>query len=162
MNIICRSKLTYNERKTVRRKVPLDIQTASGITVAIFEATVYVKDFDEHITAILLDDTPAIISFCILCVEKGWSYLWDPGDGFPIVSKGKRVIICQLVHHVPNITVGRLMNSSQPVNQDNPKVSTPPTASGDAGRRNIAQKEQVSSEVPETGRVSKKKSKKKR
>jgi len=75
MNIICRSKLTNSERKTVRRmKVPFETQTANGITIAYFQATVHVRDLDENITAILLDDTPAIISLGLLCVENGWRY----------------------------------------------------------------------------------------
>ena len=66
------------------------------------------------------------------------------------------------MHHVPNITVGKLEDSSKPVNQDNPKASEPTVASGDAEHRDTIQKESISPKESETGHVSKKKHSKKK
>ena len=45
------------------------------------------------------------------------------GNDYASLSKGKRTIIYQLVHHVPNITVGKKDDIVIPqlVNQEDPK-----------------------------------------
>ena len=69
------------------------------------------KDMDEHVTATILDDAPPVLSLGKLCIEHGWSYVWDPGSRWPILKKGTRALKCHVVHNVPNIQISKVADA---------------------------------------------------
>ena len=66
----------------------ISIQTANGVTTAEWEATIFVKDMDDYVDAILLEDAPPVLSLGKLCLDHGWSYSWEAGSELPTLKKG--------------------------------------------------------------------------
>ena len=74
--------------------------TANGEVPAKEEATVYVRELDSFVTAMLLEDTQAVPSLGKLCEEFGYSYHWTSGQEPPLIKRGKK-IHCDTSNHEP-------------------------------------------------------------
>ena len=87
-HLASKNVLTKAERKTVRpMKEPLLMRTANGVVVAKEEADIYVEAFDTKLTAVLIADTPPLISLGKLCLQDGFTFIWKPGKT-PYIQKG--------------------------------------------------------------------------
>ena len=70
--MVSRKDLNKAELETVGiSKIPTTVVTANGEVVTKEETTVYVKELDLFVTAMLLEDRPAVLSLGILCEELG-------------------------------------------------------------------------------------------
>ena len=62
------------------RQDPTTVVTANGEVQTKEEAQVYVHDIDLFVTVQIVVDTPAVLSFCKLCEEHGYSNEWACGQ----------------------------------------------------------------------------------
>ena len=105
LHMISESSLLSSEKETIRPMVnPRRIQTANGIIEVNREAYVYVEDLEIWVWAMLVVDSPAVISLGVLCQEYGFTYLWKAGQR-PKLSKGSKVIYCVTENFVPAVTI---------------------------------------------------------
>ena len=99
------SSLLPFERKTIRTAdATRNIQTANGVIEVRKEANVFVEDLNIWIWAMLVVDSPAVISLGVLCQEHGFSYVWESGQQ-PRLIKGPKVIHCETDNFVPVVTL---------------------------------------------------------
>ena len=81
MHMLSRKDHNSAELETMRTsRSPTTVATANGEVQTEEEATVYVRELDLFVTAILLANTPAVLSLGKLCEEFGYSY---PPDQWP-------------------------------------------------------------------------------
>ena len=102
-HIICKHLLTKEELRTVRK---LDeeamLQTANGIIIASHQAKVHVVELDLSLWAIILKDSPCLISMGKLCREHGFTFM-QIGANAPFLQEGRLKVECQTHHDVPLI-----------------------------------------------------------
>ena len=55
------------------------------------EATVYVRELDSFETVMLLENTPAVLSYGKLCKEFWYSYHWKSGQKPHLIKRGKKI-----------------------------------------------------------------------
>ena len=72
-----RSLYAYGQQA---RRSPTTVMTAHGKVQTRQEATVYVKELDLFVTVLLLEATPAVLSFGKLCEDHGYTYHWTSGQ----------------------------------------------------------------------------------
>jgi hypothetical protein len=95
--------LTDEERKTIRLlDKPLDLDTASGIVQATHEATVYVRELGISVTALVMPDSPPLLSVGLLVKDLGMTFAFDQ-DGAVLTRKNGVRIYCADMHNVPII-----------------------------------------------------------
>ena len=109
LHMVAREKLTPYEKESIKPMAkPIVLQTVNGPVIARNEATVYILDLDDSVTAVLMDKAPPVLSLGKLCIENGWAYQWKPGSLAPVLTKGSKTIECHVTHNVPNIQVSRM------------------------------------------------------
>ena len=68
MHMLSKKDLSSDEMDTLRRsRTPTTVMTPNGEVQTNEEAQVYVQDLDMFVTVQLLDETPAVLSLCMLC-----------------------------------------------------------------------------------------------
>ena len=82
---------------------PLDLDTASGIVQATHEATVYVIELGIKVTALVMPDSPPLLSVGLLVKDLGMTFAFDR-DGAVLTRKNGVRIYCADMHNVPVIT----------------------------------------------------------
>jgi hypothetical protein len=103
-HIVNKSLLTNEELRTVRKlDSAVKLQTANGIIAATHQAKVKVMELDLTLWAIILKDSPCLISMGKLCRECGYT-LTHEGAKTPVLTKGQLKVPCQTVYDVPYIT----------------------------------------------------------
>ena len=66
------------EKKTMRLlPEPLDLDTASGIVQATHEPTVYVYELGIRLTALVMPDSPPLLSVGLLVKDLGMAFTLD-------------------------------------------------------------------------------------
>ena len=89
------------ELETVKvSKSPTTVVATNGEVQTKEEATVYVKQLDLFVTAMLLEDTPAVLSLGKLCENHGYFFHWSSGQKPQLIKDGRR-IKCNTANHVP-------------------------------------------------------------
>ena len=68
--------LTPKEKKTIRSCTPIPLQTANGIVYADKSAKIYIRALSLTVDALMLKDSPPVLSLGRLCTENGLSYIW--------------------------------------------------------------------------------------
>jgi hypothetical protein len=79
------------------------LQTANGIVTATHQAKVKIMELDLTLWAIILADSPCLISMGKLCRECGFTFKQE-GANTPVLQKGRLKVECQTVYDVPFIT----------------------------------------------------------
>ena len=93
MHMISIKDLSDAEIDTLTKSCsPTIVITANGEVQTKEEAIVYVKELDIFLTMKVLENTPAILSLCKLCVENGYSYEWINGQKPHLIQNGIRII----------------------------------------------------------------------
>ena len=125
-HIINKSLLTKEELRTVRKlDYSVRLQTAHGTITATHQAKVKVMELDLTLWAIILKDSPCLISMGKLCRECGFTFK-QIGANTPVLQKGRLIVECQTVYDVlfitpsPNTSGGALktiysMNASRKI-----------------------------------------------
>ena len=72
--MLSRKDLNSADLETVRAsKSPTTVVTANGEVRTKEEAIVYVRELDQFVTVMLLEDTPAVLSLGKLCEDHGYT-----------------------------------------------------------------------------------------
>ena len=112
MHVVSKKDFNSGELETTRRsRSPTTVMTANGEVQTREEATVYVKQLDLFVKVMLLEKTPAVLSFGKLCVDHGYSYHWISGQKPHFMRNGKR-IDCNISNYVPFVVLGLSASSS--------------------------------------------------
>ena len=102
-HIINKSLLTNEELRTVRKlDHSVKLQTANGTITATHQAKVS-HGTRSNIVAIILKDSPCLISMGKLCRECGFASK-QIGANTPVLQKGRLIVECQTVYDVRFIT----------------------------------------------------------
>lgn len=127
LHLVDRNSLTKAERKTIRRMLePIPLQTANGIVWAEEECDMYVHELKLKVNAIVLEDSPPVLSLGKLCNGNGFKYVWVPREIPYLETKNGTKFLCYPRNDVPFIT-----NSERAEAMPSPESE----ASGDAEPR---------------------------
>ena len=64
------------ERKLLKQlSEPVWLNTANGLTAAVWITKVYVQDLGSEMEFLCLDETPSVVSLGCLCNNHGYTYL---------------------------------------------------------------------------------------
>jgi hypothetical protein len=106
-HLVDTASLTAREAATVRRlEDPFQMQTANGIIYAEREAKIRVKELDIAVWAVVLPNTPAVLSLGCLVEEHDLTYIWKKGSPPRLILPTGRVVLCKPSHNVPHIVAG--------------------------------------------------------
>ena len=84
-------------------EVPICLATANGSTRADEEADLTVDALHKPFSAYILDETPAVLSVGVRCMQQGYSFVW-PADGKPyFIRPDRKVILLNVDGMVPVI-----------------------------------------------------------
>ncbi|MDE0821157.1 MAG: DNA (cytosine-5-)-methyltransferase [Opitutales bacterium] len=99
--------LTVQERSAQRKmKKAIHLTTANGGVQAEYETDVYVQELDIWVVAVLLENTPPVLSLGKLVDEHTLRYIWEPNE-IPYLENAQGTQFrCFPTHNVPFITVG--------------------------------------------------------
>ena len=89
------------------------VLTANGDVLVKEEATVYVRELDEFVTVMLLEDTPARLSLGKLCEDHGYYCHWTSGQKPHLIKTGRKTD-CNTANFVPFFFPGLSSTSSEP------------------------------------------------
>ena len=80
------------------------LDTANGIVERKSWATVWVDEIQEKVEALVMPNSPAVLSLGLRCEEKGWAFLWKPFSHEPLfISPDGHRYKCRTSHNVPYI-----------------------------------------------------------
>jgi len=129
--------LSAKERKTKRRlPEPLSMFTANGFTQVEFEIQIDVNILGMKVWALLMDDTPTLISIGHLCNSDGFDFIWKNCQ-VPYLQRGEFKLFCYPSCNIPRLFDHEqqqqftMQYSPQTPTQDNEVLPTPPLAQGD-------------------------------
>ena len=105
MHAVSEKDLKSAELETMRTSRTTTVMTANGEVQTREETTVYVKQLDLFVTVMLLQETPAVLSFGKLCEEHGYTYFLKSGQNPHLIKNGKR-IDCKRSNYVPFVVPG--------------------------------------------------------
>ena len=92
MHMVSKKDLNSAEMETMRMSThPTTVMTANGEVQTREEGTVYVTELDLFVTVMLLEETPAVLSFGKLCEDHGKTYHWTSGQKPHLAKNGKRI-----------------------------------------------------------------------
>ena len=110
MHMVSKEDLNSAELDAVKvSENPTTVVRANGQLLTEEDATVYVRELDLFVTAMLLEDTPAVLSLGKLCEDHGYTYHRTSGH---ISSKNGRKIQCNTANYVPFVVSGLSTSSS--------------------------------------------------
>ena len=92
MHMVSKRDINSAELETMRTsRNPTTVMMANDEVRTREEATVYVKELDLFVTVMLLEETPAILSFGNLFEDNGKTYHWTSGQKRHLTKNGKRI-----------------------------------------------------------------------
>ena len=91
------TKVPEEREFVVDSRCPTTVMTAIGQVQTREEATENVKELDLFVTVMLLEETPAVLSFGKLCEDHGYTYHWTSGQ-IPHLTKNGKIINCNISH----------------------------------------------------------------
>jgi hypothetical protein len=103
-HLISREELSKKEAAQIRRmKKPIHLRSANGLTTATHDVELSLIELgNEKVVALVLEDTPSVLSLGKLCSENGYDYVWK-NDDEPYLQKGSLKVKCRLINNVPII-----------------------------------------------------------
>ena len=120
MHMVSKKDLNSAELETMRTsRSPTTVMTANGEVQTREEATENVKQLDVFVKAMLLEETPTVLSLGKLCEDHGYSYHWTSGQKPHLIRNGRR-IGGDISNYVPFVVPGLTASSSS---------TTPPPSS---------------------------------
>ena len=91
MRMVCERDLDSAELETMRTsRSPTTVMTAHGEVQTREEAMENVKQLDLLVKVMLLEQTPAVLSFKKLCEDHWYNYFWTSGQKPHLIRNGKR------------------------------------------------------------------------
>ena len=117
------AELSRDEKLTVKDlDEPITLKTANGYNEATQYAIVYVKELGMSVKAILLEDSPPVLSLGRLCRKDGFEFRWPQGEPHPSnaphLLKGGQKFNLFSENDVPHVTAAKAINPEQPAESD--------------------------------------------
>ena len=104
LHMVNRKSLSAKERASMRLvSSPLTLQTANGLVQAKWEVDIEIVPLKVKLKAMVLDDTPSVLSLGMLVEDEGFCFTQSPGRT-PYLHKSGMEIDCPMTHHVPYLT----------------------------------------------------------
>ena len=123
MHMVSRKDLNSAELETVKvSKNPTTVVAANGEVLSKEEATVYVRELELFLTAMLLEDAPAVLSLGKLCPDHGCKTDRTSGQKPQLIKNGKK-IGCNTANYVPFVVPGLSTSSSSSSSPTSPTSS---------------------------------------
>ena len=124
MHMVSKKDRNFAELETMRiSRNPTTVITANGEVQTREEATVYVEELDLFVKAMLLEETPAVLSLGKLCEDHGYTYHWTSGQKPHLTKNGKRSD-CNISNYVPFVVLGLSTSSSTTSTPTSPTSSS--------------------------------------
>ena len=101
---------------------PLSFHTANGSVDVTSTAAVPVPELFEHAHPYVLEDTPAVLSIGLRCMEHGYQYVWPPRSALYFVLPCGQVVPFEVHNNIPYL----LTDSSASRAAAAPAVRRPP------------------------------------
>ena len=112
MHMVSKRDFYSAELETMRiSKNPTTVMTANGEVQRRGEATVYVKELEFFVPAMLHEETPAVLSLVKFCEDHGYTYHWTSGQK-PRLTNNDKILNCQKANYVPFVVPGLSTSSS--------------------------------------------------
>ena len=108
--------------------MPITLKTANGYNEATQYAIVYVKELGMSVRAILLENSPPVLSLGRLCRKDGFELRWAQGETNPgnephLLKNGQKYNLL-FENDVPHVTAAKALTvSTQPIESANHNVS---------------------------------------
>ena len=102
MHVVSKRDRNSAELKTMSiSRSPTTVMTANGEVQTREEAMENVRELDLFVTVMLLEETPAVLSFGKLCEDHGYTNHWTSGQKPHLTNKGRELIaIYQTMCHL--------------------------------------------------------------
>ena len=100
-----RSNLSNVELQTLKNTTSIALQTANGMVNANQVVQVYIQELRLKLWALILDNTPCLLSMGRLCRQHGFTFTQEDANP-PVLYKGDIRVYCQSTFDVPYITAG--------------------------------------------------------
>jgi len=114
-DIVDQGSLTQKERETVRRVAdPTTLVTANGAIEADEVLPVRISDLGLKADALVLRDSPSVLSLGKRIMEEGFSFSWSPNSAPVLTSPTGRKIFLDVVHNVPFLPCAAKLSMAAP------------------------------------------------
>ena len=111
--------LSKKEKKQIRDlEYPIHSQTANGEISATKYTMIYVEKLDITIEAVIMANSPPVLSLGMLVEEQTFIFMWVPGKA-PHLTRNGQKYKCFPTHNVPFITVGMKSETTHAEGEDN-------------------------------------------
>ena len=105
LHMVCSKSLSPKERASLRlASHPLTLQTANGLVQAKWEVDIEITPLKVQLVAMVLDNTPSVLSLGMLCEDEGFCFTHLAGKTPFLHKAGMDDVICPMTHHVPYLT----------------------------------------------------------
>ena len=112
MHTVSRQEPNSAELETMRvSESPMMVVAGYGEVLTKEEATAYVRELDLFVTVMLIDDTPAVLSFGKHCEDHGYNYYWTSGQTPHLIKNGRKIDF-NTANYVPFVVPGLSTRSS--------------------------------------------------
>ena len=107
-HLIGQTSLTSNEyANKYKLRDPIPLRTANGISWAEEATQLYISKLGLYVEAIILENSPAVLSLGKLVEDEEFEYHWKPGETPYLERKAPYIkIMCLPTHNVPFLVPG--------------------------------------------------------
>ena len=106
-DLISRADAKASKAKVLDAENPITFSTANGEAPAGLVAAMSVAEFlDEEVNPYVLDDTPAVLSVGLRCMQKGYSFIWPAGEKPYYVLPDGQVVELEVIDDIPYLRPG--------------------------------------------------------
>ena len=124
-------------KEHIRKRKKIKLSTANGPMIVNEELPIHVSSLDEKTKAVILPDTPAVLSVGLLCVESGYRFEWPAysKEPFMVTPEGYKLVF-YVKGHVPYLDATsdafpvRRHRGKGPPTEDDSERGPPPDLSG--------------------------------
>ena len=156
LHLIARKTLSKKEKSGIREsKRTITLQTANGIIQAMEEVDIIIHELGNlKVTAMVVEDTPSLISLGKLCQEEGYDYVWKAHTDNPYLQKENGTkVYCQVIQNVPIITPG-IVEDHVPADSDRESHAGGDSKQNDKSVEDAARAEDSTGKAVSKGRPS--------
>ena len=105
-DLIGKTELKACKALAKRAKVPIMFSTANGQTPANDVGEMFVQELGEAVEPYILEDTPAVLSVGMRCMQHNYTFVWPAGQSPYFLSPSGMIIACEVIDNIPYIRTG--------------------------------------------------------
>ena len=132
-DLINRGDLTEAMQNRVRQGDPVPLATANGAVDARDRVKVNLRNKGGNFDALVLEDTPSVLSLGRLCMEEGYKFVWEPGELPQLVPPKGRAITLSMKDRVPILAAPVLGATGLPFSGQAAPAALPTSYGGSSG-----------------------------